>query len=80
VVLTRHWEAHERDCWGSWYVPSQDTKRTYKGQTCGEILPARGYHKGREDLYKSFPGLVRFKLVAPPLHLGVVEPYLVQGA
>jgi hypothetical protein len=38
--------------------------RIYSGQTCGEILPTRGYCNGREDWYELFLGLVLFTLVA----------------
>jgi hypothetical protein len=54
-------------------------RRIYSGQASGEILSVHGYREGREDRYRSFPSLVLFKLVAPPLQLGVVRPYLVWG-
>jgi hypothetical protein len=47
------------------------------GQIGGEILPVHGYHDGRGDRYRSFRDLVLFRLVAHPLQLGVVGPYLV---
>jgi hypothetical protein len=54
--------------------------RIYRGQTGDEILPIYCYCDGRVDHYRLFPGLVLFRLVAPPLHQGVVEPYLSRGA
>jgi hypothetical protein len=55
-------------------------RRIYSGQEGGEILPIHGYREGRWDRYGSFPSLVLFKLVSPPLQSGVVGPYLVRGA
>jgi hypothetical protein len=40
----------------------------------GKILTVRGYRDGIEDRYRSFPGLIRFWLVAHPLQPGVVGP------
>jgi hypothetical protein len=37
--------------------------RLYSGQTGDEILPAHGYHDGREDWHGLFLGLVLFRLV-----------------
>jgi hypothetical protein len=53
--------------------------RIYSGQTGGEILPVRGYHYGREDWFGLILGLVLFRLVAPPLQLEVVGPYIIWG-
>jgi hypothetical protein len=49
----------------------------YSRQIGGEILPICGYHDGREDRYRSFLGLVLFRLVTTPLQPGVVEPYVI---
>jgi hypothetical protein len=46
----------------------------------GKILLACGYRGGREDRYESFPGLVLFGLVVPPLPPRVVGPCPVQSA
>jgi hypothetical protein len=61
-------------------MPSWVTRWIYSGQTSGEILPIHGYYDGRKDQYRSFMGIGLFRLVGPPLHPGVVAPYLVQGA
>jgi hypothetical protein len=42
---------------------------------CSSVATVMGE---REDRYGSFPGLVLFRLVAPPLQPGVVGSYLVQ--
>jgi hypothetical protein len=52
----------------------------WNGQTCGEILPAHVYHNEGKRRCGLLPGLVLFKLVAPPLQLRVVAPYPVRGA
>jgi hypothetical protein len=72
-------KAPGRGCWGTERVSSWGI-RIYIRQTGDEILPGRGYCNGREDYYRLFLGLVLFTLVAPPLQLGVVRPYLVWGA
>jgi hypothetical protein len=54
--------------------------RIYSGQTGGQILSVRAYLDEREDWYESFLDLVLFRMVAPPLQLGVVGPNLVLGA
>jgi hypothetical protein len=59
--------------------PSRVTRRIYSGLTGGKILIARGYRDVREDQYGSLLGLTLFRLVAPPLQLGVVGPYPVHG-
>jgi hypothetical protein len=51
--------------------------RIYCGQTGGQILSVRAYLDEREDWYESFLDLVLFRMVAPPLQLGVVGPNLV---
>jgi hypothetical protein len=49
------------------------------GLTGDEILPASGYCDGGKDWCRLLLGLVLFRLVVPPLQLGVIGPYLVQG-
>jgi hypothetical protein len=53
--------------------------RFYYGQTGGEILSIRVHRDEREDRYGLFLVLVLFRLVVPPLQLGVVESYQVWG-
>jgi hypothetical protein len=48
-------------------------------QTDDEILPVHVYHNEEERWCGLLLGLVLFRLVAPPLPPGVVEPYLVRG-
>jgi hypothetical protein len=79
VALTQYWKPSGATT-GSSGVCWAGGMRIYSGQTGGEILPVRGYHGGREDWYGLFPGLVLFRLVAPPLQQGVLGPYLVWGA
>jgi hypothetical protein len=64
---------------GPGYVPSRVMRRIYSGQTGGEILHVHNYRDEREDPYRLFVGLILFRLVTPPLGIGVVGPYLVQG-
>jgi hypothetical protein len=49
------------------------------GQTGGKILPTYVYRNEEERWCRLLPGSVLFWLVAPPLHLGMVGPYLVRG-
>jgi hypothetical protein len=49
------------------------------GQTGGEIMPAHVYRNGEDKWCILLLGLVLFRLVAPPLQPGVVEPYPVWG-
>jgi hypothetical protein len=61
--------------------PGQVTRRIYNGLVGGEIVTVHRYYDGREDWYRLFLGLIPFcRLVAPPLQLGVVGPYLVWRA
>jgi hypothetical protein len=48
-------------------------------QTGGEILLAHVYHNEEERWCRLLSGSVLFRLVVPPLHPGVVEPYSVRG-
>jgi hypothetical protein len=50
------------------------------GLTGGEILPAYGYQGKGKDWCGLLLGLIIFRLVAPPVHPGLVGPYLVLGA
>jgi hypothetical protein len=59
--------------------PGQVIRKIYSGLVGGKILVVCGDRDGREGRYESFPDLIRFRLVAPPLQSGVVGPYLVQG-
>jgi hypothetical protein len=68
-----------RNCRGPGYVSSQVIQKIYSGQTGGEILSVRAYRDGWEDRYRSFLGLVLFRLVVPPLKPEVMGPYLVWG-
>jgi hypothetical protein len=61
------------------YIPSWVMWRFYYGQTGGEILSIRVHRDEREDRYGLFLVLVLFRLVVPPLQLGVVESYQVWG-
>jgi hypothetical protein len=48
-------------------------------QTCGEILSTHVYRKAKKWWCRLPPNLVLFRLVAPPLQIEVVGPYLVCG-
>jgi hypothetical protein len=54
--------------------------RSYNEWTGDEITFICGYRGEREDRNGFGLGLVLFRLVAPPLQPGVVEPYPVRGA
>jgi hypothetical protein len=43
------------------------TRRSYSGQTGGEIMFVHGYRYGREDRCGLLTDLVLFSLVVPPL-------------
>jgi hypothetical protein len=55
--------------WGGWQVR----------QTGGEILHAHIYRNEEERWCGLLLGSVLFRLVAPPLWPGVVEPYPIRG-
>jgi hypothetical protein len=64
-------------------VPSRASQREgmrLTGLIGDEILTTHGYRYKEKDWCGLLPGLVRFRLVAPPLQPGVVVPYLVWGA
>jgi hypothetical protein len=44
-----------------------------------EILLTHDYCNGGTCWRGLFPGLILFRLVVPPLQIGVVKPYLIQG-
>jgi hypothetical protein len=48
-------------------------------QIGGEIKPAHVYYNEKNVTVWIIPSLVLFRLVAPPLQPGVVEPYMVWG-
>jgi hypothetical protein len=50
------------------------------GLTGDEILTTRGYRYKGKDYCGLLPGLVLFRMVAPPLQPRVVGPYLLWGA
>jgi hypothetical protein len=58
-------------------VPSQGGRQV--GQTGGKIPPAHVYRNKEEGWRGLLPGLVLFRLVTPPLQLGVVGSYPTQG-
>jgi hypothetical protein len=58
-------------------VPGQGGRRN--GKTGGEILPAHVYCNEEKRRFGLLSGLVLFRLVAPPLQIGVVGPYPVWG-
>jgi hypothetical protein len=71
------WKAPGR---GDWMLgPILGRGGMCNGHTCGKILPAHVYRNEEKRRCGLLPGLVIFKLVAPPLQLGVLGPYLVQG-
>jgi hypothetical protein len=53
--------------------------RRWNGQTGCEILHAHVYRNEGKQRHGLLPGLVLFRLVAPPLHPGVLGPCLVWG-
>jgi hypothetical protein len=59
-------------------MPGQVTMRSYNGLTGGEILPVRNHRDGRKDRCGLLSGLVLFRLVFPPLQLGVVGSYPIE--
>jgi hypothetical protein len=60
---------------GLGFVSSRVTRMSYSRQTSGGIMFVHGYQDGRDDWYGLGPSLVPFRLVVPPLQLGVVGPY-----
>jgi hypothetical protein len=77
TVISQYWRVSGRDCRGP--VLCRVTRRLYSGQTCGKILPVYDHHDGREDRFGSLLSSILFRLVAPPLQLGVVGPYRIRG-
>jgi hypothetical protein len=64
---------------GPWNVPSWGMMIRQTGLTGGKILPTHGHRDGGKDRSRLLPGPIPFRLVVPPLHAGVVGPYLVWG-
>jgi hypothetical protein len=59
--------------------PISGRARRQNGQIGGEILYAHVYCNEGKQRRGLLPGLVLFRLVAPPLQVGVVGPYPVWG-
>jgi hypothetical protein len=66
-------------CQGPECVSSRGLRITLAGLIGGRILPAHGYQNGGSDWCELLLDRVVFRLVVPPLYLGVLEPYLIRG-
>jgi hypothetical protein len=65
---------------GDWLPgPVSDRGGRQNGLTGGKILHAHVYRNEEKRRCGLLPGLVLLRLVAPPLQLGVVGPYLIRG-
>jgi hypothetical protein len=79
-VLGKTYPILEDPVWGDWMPgPILDRGGRWAGQTGCKILHAHIYRDEEKCRCVLFLGLVLFRLVAPPLQLGVVGPYPIRG-